>query len=273
MRNCTFDSVVVAAAILAGAATTASAQVIGTFRWRAEPYCNVFTLTVTQNGGVFLLSGFDEPCDGNPRLPVQGVAVLQNNGSVTLGLTVLSIPGGTPVNVEADISLATVSGTWRDGAGRSGPFSFNPTSTSGSPRPLTLLSGPPGAQGPAGPGGPQGPQGPPGSPGAQGSAGTATAWGRVSGFGAGVPPTITGSPNVSGVARGSVATGSYCVSFNPSMPPERLAAAVVAPFYGATYPYAVVTNAYCPAGTLGVVLIVSNSSGTLQNGDFNFIVP
>ncbi len=114
----------------------ADAQVIGTFRWRTEPFCNVLNLTVTQTGTVFTLNGFDEPCGGNPRLPVHGVAVLQPNGSVTIGLSVISLPGGAPVSLEADINIATVSGTWRDSVGRTGPFMFNPSGTAGSPRPL-----------------------------------------------------------------------------------------------------------------------------------------
>lgn len=167
-------SLLVAAAAVWMTASSASAQTIGTFRWRTEPYCNVLQLTVTQNGNVFALNGFDEPC-GNPRLPVQGVAVLQNDGSVTLGLTVMSMPGGAPVSLQANVSLATASGTWRDNVGQTGPFTINPASTPGSPRPLQLVAGPPGPQGPAGPTGPQGLQGPQGPQGSQGPPGPTAA--------------------------------------------------------------------------------------------------
>ncbi len=109
----------------------ASAQPLGTFRWRTEPYCNVVTVTVTQNAGVYTLDGFDEQCGGNPRLPVHGIAVLQANGSITLGFDVVTIPGGTPVSIEAGISPSSLSGTWRDSAGNSGDFTFNPASTGG----------------------------------------------------------------------------------------------------------------------------------------------
>ncbi len=77
-------SLLVTIAAVSIAAADASAQVIGTFRWRTEPYCNVLNLTVTQNASVFTLDGFDEPCNGNPRLPVHGVAVLQANGALRL---------------------------------------------------------------------------------------------------------------------------------------------------------------------------------------------
>jgi hypothetical protein len=109
----------------------ANAQSLGTFRWRTEPYCNVVTVTVTQNAGVYTLDGFDEQCGGNPRLPVHGIAVLQANGSITLGFDVVTIPGGTPVSIEAGISPSSLSGTWRDSAGNSGDFTFNPASTGG----------------------------------------------------------------------------------------------------------------------------------------------
>jgi hypothetical protein len=113
-----------------------SAQTLGTFRWRTEPFCNVLNVTVTQNGPAFTLDGFDEQCDGHPRLPVHGIAVPQPNGTITLGLTVVHNPGSLfPVNLEAIISPATVSGTWRDSAGNSGSFAFNPTAAPGWPRP------------------------------------------------------------------------------------------------------------------------------------------
>lgn len=114
----------------------AAAQPLGTFRWRTEPFCNVLNLTVTRNGAAFTLDGFDEQCGGNPRLPVHGTAVPQPNGTITLGISVVTAPGSpVPVNLEAVISLATVSGTWRDSAGSSGAFTFNPAGTSGGPRP------------------------------------------------------------------------------------------------------------------------------------------
>lgn len=133
-----FRSVValtLAAMLIASWPSTASAQPLGTFRWRTEPYCNVITVTVTPVGGVFTLEGFDEQCGGNPRQPVRGVALPQANGSITIGVSVVMLPGGTPVNIEAGISPAGLSGTWRDSAGNSGPFTFSPTTTNGGPRP------------------------------------------------------------------------------------------------------------------------------------------
>jgi hypothetical protein len=118
-----------------GIATAAEAQVLGTFRWRTEPFCNVLTLTVTQQtSDIFTLDGFEEQCGGNPRQPVHGIAVPQVNGTITLGLNVVMLPAGKPVNIEAGIGLASLSGTWRDSAGNSGALTFGPTQTSGGPR-------------------------------------------------------------------------------------------------------------------------------------------
>jgi hypothetical protein len=120
----------------------ADAQVIGSFRWRTEPYCNVLTLTVTQIGSTFTLDGFDEQCGGNPRLPVHGIGVPQPNGTITFGLSVVNSPGNVlPVNLEAVISPATISGSWRDSAGSNGAFTFNPAGTTGGPRPGAIAPG------------------------------------------------------------------------------------------------------------------------------------
>ncbi len=120
----------------------ASAQPLGTFRWNTAPYCNVLNLTVTQIGATFTLDGFDEQCGGNPRLPAHGIAVPQANGTVLLGIAIVNRPGSvTPMNVEAVIDPATISGTWRDSVGNSGRFPFNPGPTSGGPRPGPINGG------------------------------------------------------------------------------------------------------------------------------------
>lgn len=112
-RRFLVPSFVAMVALVAGA-TELSAQPLGTFRWRTEPYCNVITVTVTPIGGVYALDGFDEQCGGNPKQPVRGVALPQVNGSITIGVSVVLLPGGTPVNIEASISQTSLSGTWRE---------------------------------------------------------------------------------------------------------------------------------------------------------------
>lgn len=51
---------ILALAVLAGVAwpsSTALAQPIGTFRWQQQPYCNVLSLYVTQQGGQYTRMG------------------------------------------------------------------------------------------------------------------------------------------------------------------------------------------------------------------------
>ena len=60
-----------------------------------------------------------------------------------LGLTIVTPIKGTPVHVTVEISLASLSGTWRTPNGDSGPFVFTPGApTVGYPRPLPADAGP-----------------------------------------------------------------------------------------------------------------------------------
>lgn len=128
----------VAALMTFGAASPASPQSIGTFRWQLQPYCNVVTVAVSQSPGVYTLDGTDDQCSASgPRAAVTGEAFQNPDGSVGFGLHVVGAPGGAPSHVEATISLATLGGTWRDSAGAQGAFVFTPgAGTGGSPRPL-----------------------------------------------------------------------------------------------------------------------------------------
>lgn len=125
-----FCLVFLVSAILAlpGAVT---AQVIGTFSWQTQPYCNVVTVQVVQQGPLYQLVGTDDLC-GAGTAPVTGTAV-PAGGSVIFGMTA-ALPSGRPAHVSATISLATVSGTWSDADGHSGAFAFG-AATGGSPRP------------------------------------------------------------------------------------------------------------------------------------------
>ena len=45
---------------------SANAQSLGTFRWQLQPFCNVITVTVVQQGGTYTLDGTDDRCgNGN----------------------------------------------------------------------------------------------------------------------------------------------------------------------------------------------------------------
>lgn len=133
------------AAVVPVTATVAAAQTVGTFRWQQQPYCNVLTLTVTQNGGIYHLDGFDDQCGAAVRASASGLAFPNPNGTIGFGLTVVTSPGATPVHVDATITLAALSGTWRDSSGVTGAWTFLPgPPTGGSPRPPARVSFPAG---------------------------------------------------------------------------------------------------------------------------------
>ena len=68
---------------------------------------------------------------------MRGLAFQNPNGSIGFGLIIVTAPGGTPIHVDATISIATLSGTWRDSAGNNGTFIFTPgAGTGGGPRPV-----------------------------------------------------------------------------------------------------------------------------------------
>ena len=112
----------------------AAAQPIGTYKWQMQPYCNVLTLAVTQNGTVFTLDGVDDLCGAGPASAV-GTAFFKPDGTVGMGLHLVTTPGAAPVHVSVVLDPATLGGTWTDSGGHSGSFLFNPTLPGGAPRP------------------------------------------------------------------------------------------------------------------------------------------
>lgn len=132
--------------VFALAAGEVGAQPLGTFSWQQQPYCNVLTVSVTQDGAVYTLDGYDDQCGGAQRASAVGTALLNPNGTVGIGATIVLAPGATPVHVEATINVASLSGTWHDSGGSSGPFVFTPgMPVPGSPRPVPTASVPSGS--------------------------------------------------------------------------------------------------------------------------------
>lgn len=120
--------------------TIALAQPLGTFRWQMQPYCNVVTLNVTLQNGVYRLDGTDDQCGAEKAASAVGTAFGNPDGSIGLGLTIVPAPSGAPVHIGATISLATLSGTWHDSTGQTGTFvSTRGAGTGGTPRPATTL--------------------------------------------------------------------------------------------------------------------------------------
>lgn len=125
-------------ALLLGAASAASAQSLGVFRWQLQPYCNVVTLGVTWTGHGYRLEGADDRC-GAARASAIGTAFPNPDGSIGFGLTIVE-PGGAPVHVDVTLNLATLSGTWRDSLDHTGVFVHNPQAPAGSRRPAPAPS-------------------------------------------------------------------------------------------------------------------------------------
>jgi hypothetical protein len=108
------------------AAVPASAQSLGTFRWQLQPYGSVLTINVTQQGGIYLLDGFEAQCGGNLSLPASGIAVPQADGRVMLGITSIN-EQGLGLHTRALINTTDFNGFWSDNAGNtSQTFRFNP---------------------------------------------------------------------------------------------------------------------------------------------------
>lgn len=99
-----------------------STQPLGTYRWQLQPYCNIVTLAVVQQGGQYQLDGQDDQCGATVRASVVGLAYPNPDGSIGFGLTIVTAPGATPVHVNAAIAIASLSGSWRDSAGNTGTF-------------------------------------------------------------------------------------------------------------------------------------------------------
>ncbi len=115
----------------------AQSNALGTFRWQLQPFCNILTVTVVQDGAQYHLDGTDDLCGASRKASVVGLAFPNPDGSIGFGLTSVTAPGGTPMHVDATISVATLGGTWRDSGGNSGAFVFTPGSgTGGSVRPI-----------------------------------------------------------------------------------------------------------------------------------------
>ena len=78
----------IALAVVTLLPAAAAAQPLGTFTWQQQPFCNRSTFTVTFTGQVFTLDGFDDGCGAAARAAASGVATLNPNGSVSLGISI-----------------------------------------------------------------------------------------------------------------------------------------------------------------------------------------
>lgn len=116
----------------------AAAQSLGTFSWQLQPYCNVITVSVAQQGAGYTVDGYDDQCGAPQRAPLVGLATPNPDGTIGLGLHVVTMPSGRGLDIAARITLATLGGPWSDSAGNAGTFAFG-AATGGSPRPLPTI--------------------------------------------------------------------------------------------------------------------------------------
>lgn len=117
--------------------TAATSQPLGTFRWQQVPYCNVLVVNLVQNGAVYNVDGVDDQCGAGTAAAVVGMAFPNPNGTIGLGFTVVTTPGGTALHIDATVGLPSGSGTWRDSSGASGAFTLiSGAAAPGSPRPV-----------------------------------------------------------------------------------------------------------------------------------------
>ena len=65
------------------------------------------------------------------------MAVVNANGTIGFGLTVVTAPGAAPLHVDVSLNLSTLGGSWQDDAGNSGVLVFDPSVPTGLPtRPI-----------------------------------------------------------------------------------------------------------------------------------------
>jgi hypothetical protein len=119
-------------ALLTGGVATA--QPLGTFSWQLQPFCNRITVSVTQQGAIYTVDGYDDQCGAAQRAPLVGLATTNPDGTIGFGLNVVTVPGSGGLQIEARVTLPSISGSWSDSSGHSGTFAFG-ANTGGSPRP------------------------------------------------------------------------------------------------------------------------------------------
>ncbi|WP_291987854.1 hypothetical protein [Luteitalea sp.] len=124
-------------AVLQGPPLAAQGSTIGTFRWQLQPFCNVVTVTVVQQGGQYHVDGTDDLCGAARLASVVGRAFPNPDGTIGFGLTTVTTTGAAPVHLDARIGLQTLSGPWTDSAGNAGTFVLTAgAGAGGSPRPI-----------------------------------------------------------------------------------------------------------------------------------------
>lgn len=103
-----------------GTATPVAAQNIGTFPFSLQPYCNIVTLTVTQEGSTYRLAGWDDACGATQRQPVIGTIAPNLDGTLHISFSATR-PNGIAVDTSiSNFAIGPYTGNWTDSAGNAG---------------------------------------------------------------------------------------------------------------------------------------------------------
>lgn len=103
-----------------GTATPVAAQNIGTFPFALQPFCNIVTLTVTQEGNTYRLAGWDDACGATQRQPVHGTIAPNLDGTLHISFSATR-PNGIAVETSVrNFAVGPYTGNWTDSAGNAG---------------------------------------------------------------------------------------------------------------------------------------------------------
>lgn len=124
-----------AAAALLATAASGQAQVLGTFTWQTQPFCNRVSLTLTATPGGFVAAGTDDRCGAARNAGAIGFVTFNPDGTIGLTLAIGNPAGGRPVDLAATVNAATGAGAWSDSAGNAGILVLGGTAPQLSARP------------------------------------------------------------------------------------------------------------------------------------------
>jgi hypothetical protein len=103
-----------------------------TFRFQLQPLCDTVVLTFVPSASSSVLGvvGYDDNCGQDPRSPISGTAIVNPDGSVTMGFTTslpFSVYERTDVGLQTNVEIPanSFSGVWRDDDGYTGTFQFD----------------------------------------------------------------------------------------------------------------------------------------------------
>ena len=114
------------------ALTSAALGEAQTVRFQLQPLCDTVTLTLLPSPSKTVIGvvGYDDNCGENPRSPIHGTAVMNPDGSISIGYTTslpFSVYGRTDVGLQTNVEWPANSdvGFWTDDDGYSGTFLFD----------------------------------------------------------------------------------------------------------------------------------------------------